>query len=262
MKRLVYSPKVYAYISTVTGEIIDISDYIVRGNVRRVVNEVSTAEITIRNPGRQFTSPGNPTFRPMDRITIYMSRFQNLPVQVFVGYLDKTPYMQLTPGTCTITASCTLKRLLHTYWDAGVPFSLNWLRSHGWIADPASGQVTNQQAQSATQQDTGTAAPGDDPNATNPLLPLKDDLSNLSDSGFGQLIVAAMNEIGNWEKDTILVEDIRPEMVTAVTNYLDRIIGADTVTPDTSDPAKDDGSVTGKSTPIPNVAGHGHGGNG
>src|SRR5574338_1296469 len=104
MQRLVYSPKVQAYVNTQSG-VIDISDFIVSGTVQRVVNEVSTAELIIRNPGKRFTDPGNPTFRPMDGITIFGSRHKSRPVQLFTGYIDQSPYMQLYPGTATLRAS-------------------------------------------------------------------------------------------------------------------------------------------------------------
>ena len=59
MRRLVYSPKAYAYIKTYAG-IIDVSDYIVDGSVTRRVNQVSSAELTLRNPNFRFTWKRSP----------------------------------------------------------------------------------------------------------------------------------------------------------------------------------------------------------
>jgi hypothetical protein len=196
LKRLVYSPKVNAYVRTDQG-IIDISDFIVRGTVNRLVNEASTAEIEMRNPDKQFTQPGNPTFRPMDAITIYLTRLQNKPVQVFTGYLDGTPYLQLYPGTCTLRASCTLKRLLYTYWDSGLVYTMQWLSAHGWKVDAQNGTVQNPQGLTQSLNSTG-----------------------VTDSGFGDLMVAALNEIGNWQKEDIYVEPIPQSMIDITTGYV------------------------------------------
>jgi hypothetical protein len=73
MRRLVYSPKAYVYIQT-DEEVFNISDLVVSGSVHRKVDQVSTAEVTFQNPDRRFTQPGNPTFRPMDKITIFLQR--------------------------------------------------------------------------------------------------------------------------------------------------------------------------------------------
>lgn len=185
MQRLVYSPKVQAYVQTQEG-ILDISPFIVNGSVSRVVNEVSTAELTIRNPHKRFTKPGDPTFRPMDGITIFASRFKDRPVQLFTGYLDTTPYLQLFPGTCTIRASCTLKRLLYTYMDGGLPHTIDFFSKYGWNPLLESGQIWNPAA--LTNKD-GDSAGG-----------------KFTDGSIGNLIVAVLNEIGNWKKDQILVE--------------------------------------------------------
>lgn len=255
MRRLVYSPKVNAFIRTDTG-IIDISDFIVRGTVTRVVNEVSTAEITLRNPNKRFTKPGSPTFRPMDAITIFLSRFENHPVQVFTGYLDSTPYLQLFPGTCTVRASCTLKRLLHTYWDPGLYFSNQWLIKHGWLPDPQTGQVlrvpksvkipdgwlpTPQQVSDYLDKNKlPKIEPGnvtgadrkkyaqkvwdslnqkDNPNAT-----LQSVEGEMTDSGFGELMNAALQDIGNWDKNEIFIEEIPQSMVETSVSFLKNVL--------------------------------------
>jgi len=198
MERLVYNPKVYAYVRTEKEGILDISKFIVSGNVNRVVNEVSTAELEIRNPYKRFTSPGDPTFKPMDAITIFMSRFKDRPVQVFTGYLDSTPYLQLFPGTCTLRASCTLKRLLHTYFDAGLPYTLNFMRSVGYQVDVTGGTIFN----------TTREADRTDSDGKNKKKPQRQ-----VDGGLGKLLWASLVEIGNWNSKDVLVEDL-PRDVT------------------------------------------------
>jgi hypothetical protein len=151
MRRFIYAPKAYVYIkadpkpSNPDG-LYNLSDLVVSGNVSRKINGVSTAEVTFQNPYRQFTDPGNPAFRPMDRITIWLQRVPGLPVQTFTGYLDEAPYYQMYPGVCTVRASCTLKRLEYTYFDPGVPFTMAFLAKYGWLSDGTGGifKVTDQ----------------------------------------------------------------------------------------------------------------------
>jgi hypothetical protein len=203
MRRLVYSPKVQAYINTDAG-IIDISDFIVSGQVQRVVNEVSTAELVIRNPNMRWTSPGEPTFRPMDAITVFMSRYRNYPIQTFTGYLDETPYLQLFPGTCTLRASCTLKRLMYTYFDPGLPYTWAFLNKYGWIQDTSTGQVRNPQAL-AQQRNNPNGPP------------------QITDGSIGNLLYATLTDIGNWDQGQILIENLPDSIVTTVQNLLSQL---------------------------------------
>src|SRR4051794_2867776 len=102
MKRIVYSPKAFVYVLNSTpppGSTPDrsgpylhnLSDLVVSGSVTRKLDQVSNAEVTFRNPERVYTKPGNPIFRPMDAITIFLQRLPGCPIQTFTGYLDKTP---------------------------------------------------------------------------------------------------------------------------------------------------------------------------
>jgi hypothetical protein len=146
MQRLVYSPTVNAWVKTDNG-IIDISQFITAGSVNRKVNQVSGAELTVRNAkkpdGRMLFTEHvrkdgsiGPLLHPMDPIIITLTRLRGRPIQVFTGYCDSTPYLQLYPGTVTIRASCTLKRLMHTFWDPGLDFTVGFLRQYGWFPDP------------------------------------------------------------------------------------------------------------------------------
>lgn len=199
MKRLVYRPKIWAYVKAMDGGVpIDISPYIVKGSVERVVNDVSTATITIRNPDFKFTK--DPTFHPMDPITIFMARNINYPVRVFTGFLDDTPYLQLFPGNVTLSASCTIKRLKHTYWDPALPFTQYFLARYGWQQDVSTGTMRNIDAENKSIQ------------AKNVKGEITIGKVGLNDSGLSALISASMQYIGHWDPKDLLVEPLPPTL--------------------------------------------------
>lgn len=203
LRRFVYSPKVFAYVNTGTNDkpsIQDLTGFITSGSVSRRLNQVSSAELTIRNPDQKWTKPGEPTFRPMDPITIYMIRRKNRPVQVFTGYLDRTPYLQLYPGTVTLTASCTLKRLLHTYFDPALPYMFEFLAQYGWLPNSKTGGISNP---SIEFKSAGTA-----PLANSFVR----DGVQIEDSGFGKLLYATVNQIGQWKQNEIYIEKLPSEV--------------------------------------------------
>lgn len=205
MKRLVYSPQVNAWIKSDSG-IFDLSPYITDFSINRKINEVSTAELTFRNPkidigedqprflftqhkkGDQY----GPMFHPMDPIVITLTRIKGYPVQVFTGYCDKTPYIQLYPGVAKIKASCTLKRLLYTYWDPGLPFVLEWLADNGWYN--RDGQTFQLQAEVARGE--------------------------LNDSSIGYLLYKVLQDIGNWEHKDIFIQDLPGDQITSIVEGL------------------------------------------
>lgn len=210
MKRLVYSPKVKAYIKADNG-IIDISEYITAGGVERKLDQVSSAKLTIRNPNKKWTDVESvdpvsgerllePMFHPMDPIVIFMQRLQNRPVQVFTGFLDKTPYMQMHPGTIELRASCTLKKLQYTFFDAGLPFFSEFLASEGWNVVEGIGVVNLEEPAQGEKATTKGA---------------------LSDSGFGHLLYSTLQEIGNWPKETIYIEKIPNDLIELVTELFE-----------------------------------------
>lgn len=190
MKRLIYSPDVKAYVKSDTG-IIDLSSYIVSGQVTRRVNQVSSAALTIRNPDFRFTydverkkKTGEvyPVLHPMDPIFITMSRYHDKETLVFTGYLDETPYLQLYPGTCDITASCTLKKLNLTWFDPGLNFTINFMAKNGWN-QTLDGQMT----QAAGPQSTEAV-----------------------DSSFANLLFETLIELGGWDGNQIYVQPLPP----------------------------------------------------
>lgn len=214
MKRLVYAPKVYAYVKADTG-IYDITEYITAGGVERKLDQVSAARLTIRNPYKKWTDRNTedpvsgeqivePIFHPMDPITIVMERLQDKPVQVFTGYLDKTPYIVLRPSTIELRASCTLKKLQYTYFDAGLPFFDEFLAQQGWNMVEGVGAVNLEE-------------PAQGEKAVN--------RKNLTDSGFGSLLLATLEDIGGWPSETIYIEQIPNDLIDLVTELFEQVAG-------------------------------------
>lgn len=111
----VYSPDLAVYVATENHGIIDISGDITTLTVSRRTNEVSNATIELNNKYRKYDT----LFMRMDRVVIFMKRVSW--VQVFSGYLTKVPYLTVVPGSVTLEAECTIRRLSYTFWDANAP---------------------------------------------------------------------------------------------------------------------------------------------
>lgn len=217
MKRLVYSPKINAYIKADSG-VYDVSEYITEFQIDRKINQVSTAELTLRNPYMKWTnnryrdsitgeSKVGPIFHPMDPITIMLTRLQNRPVQVFTGYCDSTPYLQLFPGTVPLTASCTLKKLQYTYFDAGLPFMEEFLIQNGWFPSGQGESIVNPKAE--TEGKTKEQA-----EETNEGV-------RFGDSGIGELLFEVLNVIGGWPEDSIYIQEMPASVITLVSNLFE-----------------------------------------
>lgn len=191
MQRLVYAPRVYAFIKNSNNEIQDVSDFITSGQVVRKVGAVSTASLTLRNPNMIFTTPvnGRSAFTPMDPITIFLKRLPGRPVRVFTGFLDKVPYLPLYPGTVTLQASCTLKRLLYTYFDLALPYSLSFLSAYGWLSQD--GSVFNLHGLDEFKPEGKVE--GKDP-------------GTVANGSLGELLFATLKHIGHWDPADIYIE--------------------------------------------------------
>lgn len=210
MRRFAYAPDVNAYIATEEYGFIDVSADIVSGSVTRRVNAVSNADLVLQNPNRKYLRK----IKPMDRIVIYLTRIHK-PVLVFSGYIDRAPFDQLFPGPVKLTASCTLKRLLHTYWDPGLPFVQRWLKEYGWTYD----------------QTTGLMLDG----ARNLY---NSDLSG----GLGHMMRAVLKDIGGWpvgqakgEKNTVHVMELPPKFIKKTKTLLANQLAATEVQQDMID---------------------------
>lgn len=194
MQRLVYSPKAWIFIKRQNdSRPYDVSQYLVSGRVDRKVNAVSTATFTLRNPDKLFTAKSgqHAAFAPMDPVTIYLQRLRGYPVRVFTGFLDEVPYYELYPGVAEFSASCTLKRLLYTYFDPALPYTLKFLSNYGWQAYP-DGSIHNQVAEM-----------GHDPN---------------TDGSVGNLLMATMHHIGGWKYKNLKIEGLPEDLLQRMYN--------------------------------------------
>jgi hypothetical protein len=211
MKRLVYSPSVNVWVKTDTG-VFDLSPYVTDVEVDRRIGQVSSAKVSFRNPRvtdernksqtrfmftEHLANDGSvrPMFHPMDPIMITLTRLKGRPIQVFTGYCDTTPYVQLLPDVATLDASCTLKRLQYTYWDPALPYIRAFLDKHGWGVDPTSGQALS---------------PDNEARKTN----------ELNDTSFGSLLHAVLTEIGGWNTNNIYIQELPGEQIGQIVNKL------------------------------------------
>jgi hypothetical protein len=195
MQRFVYSPKAYVFIKRRNGDVADVSRYVTAGSVNRRVNAVSTANFSLRNPNMLFTASGgrHAAFFPMDPVTIYLQRLKDRPVRVFTGYLDETPYYELYPGVIELSASCTLKKLLYTYFDPALPYTQSFLAEYGWLPGP-DGTVYNPEAASG--------------------------IETSKDGGMGALLFATLQQIGHWKEANIKIEKLPDDLIKRMTNMM------------------------------------------
>lgn len=211
MKRLVYAPKVEAWVKTDYG-IKEITEVITTGQVNRKLDQVSSAELTIRNPSKVYTDHYytdhlskepvvGPIFHPMDPIVISLTRLQNRPVQVFTGFLDTVPYVQLFPGTVTLKASCTLKKLLYTYYDPGLKFFSEFLAQFGWQNVDGFGGAVNSEQESEKASHAGA----------------------VQETGLGEVLFGVLQDIGHWPQDSIYIEKIPPNLIELVSQLFEEV---------------------------------------
>ena len=170
MKTLVYSPDVRIYIARGNKQ-YDVSNDIVAWSVRRVENGVSSAVFRLSNKATEANGKKlryNQLFERMDRVVIWLKRVEW--VQVFSGYLDSVPHVQLYPGTVNFRASCTLKRLMHTWWDPGLPQSQS---------------IFNQPGVAQQEQANG---------------------ESIADMGLGSLLRRLLVLVGGWDSKNIHIQ--------------------------------------------------------
>lgn len=207
MRRLTYAPKAWVYVRSRNngGKVFDLSDYVTGGSIQRLVNQPSKATIVLRNAFFQFTAANQVSFfLPMDGITIWLQRLKNKPIQVFTGYLDSVPYYQMYPGNCQLTATCTLKRLDHVYFDPGTMAMRDFFVANGWTVSADGTQVFNlgsSQVLTPDQQPaTQTTGPGQ--NLQNPS----------NDSGLGKIIAPFLTEVCGWPADQIHISNLPTDL--------------------------------------------------
>ena len=170
MQTLVYSPEIQILIARGNKQ-YDVSNDIVAWSVRRVEDGVSSLAFRLSNkavPGDPKKLRYNQLFERMDRVFVKLKRVEWIPV--FSGYLDQVPHVQLYPGTVNFRASCTLKRLLHTWWDPGLP---------------QSAEIFNQAQRAQEELQNGEQS---------------------LDVGLGSLLRRLLVEVGKWTPESIHIQ--------------------------------------------------------
>ena len=150
LQTFIYSPSVRVVIAASDGLQYDVSADLVRCQLHRAESEAATFWMTLANPDSRYTIPvggTKPRFSRMDRIAVFMTRINE--VQVFSGYLDTVPYFQMYPGEVQFKATCTLKRLMHVWWNPSLDTSQALLNSSLWA------QAVAGDNQPGAQKDSG-----------------------------------------------------------------------------------------------------------
>lgn len=166
MKTLVYSPSARIIIARGSRQ-YDVSGDLVSGGVLRPSDAVANLQFTLNNKELRY----NGLFDRMDRVILFLKRIK--VIQVFSGYLDDVPYLQLFPGTVTFRASCTMKRLQHTWWDPAQVASQALFQNAGGDAAQVVGD--------------GTTSGGIKP--------------------IGSIIRDLLTQVGGWDPDQIHIEN-------------------------------------------------------
>lgn len=131
MTTLVYSPAIQVHIATASHGIIDVSDDLSSGSLTLAENSLAHFSFTLNNHRRKYDG----LFTPNDRIVVRMKRIKW--VQVMAGYLDEVPFFSVSPRVIQMSASCTLKKLMYRYWDAGSDAAYQLLSTIGTGNDAA-----------------------------------------------------------------------------------------------------------------------------
>lgn len=171
MDTLVYAPSCRIIIARNNKE-YDVSADVTAFSIRRPENSVASLVFSLSN--KPISDAKNTELRysglfdRMDRIVCFLKRIEE--IQVFSGYLDSVPLVQAFGGTVNFRASCTLKRLLYTYWDPGLPASAGIMDSYNTAileAEAGEGQV---------------------------------------DSGLGSILRRLMQDVGGWSSDRVHIQ--------------------------------------------------------
>ena len=164
MKTLVYAPEVRIIIAHGHRQ-YNVSKDLIRGTVIRKENSASSLFFTLANKNLRYNS----LFSRMDKVTVFFKRIRWQ--QVFSGYLDTVPYRELYGGAAEFKATCTLKRLMHTWWNPGLPASM---------------KIMDQFSQDGIVAGDGQAS---------------------VDSGLGSLLRELLIRVGGWRLDNVHIEN-------------------------------------------------------
>ena len=199
IKTLIYSPEVRIYIIHNNIQ-YDVSADLVRGQVVRKENSASSLAFTLANkplfPGGQprYNAGEMYAFSRMDVVTVWLKR--TTWVQVFTGFLDTIPYKQIYPGTVDFRATCTLKKLLHNWWNPALPANASLLSQFSYA------------------QSVG----GDG------QLPI--------DTGLGGMLRNLVVKVGGWNEAAVHIQNFPIAMMPFVDEYIARTLPANTAAVD------------------------------
>ena len=187
MNTLVYAPECRIIIARNNKE-YDVSQDITAVSLRRPENSVASLAFTLSNKPISDTKNTelrySGLFDRMDRIVCFLKRIEE--IQVFSGYLDSVPLVQGFGGTCNFRASCTLKRLLYTYWDPGLPASAGIMDSYNTAI---------------LEQDAGESQ---------------------IDSGLGSILRRLLQDVGGWSSQNVHVQKFPLGYIRYMTQALER----------------------------------------
>jgi len=167
---LVYSPAVRISVAcrSLKGEIVDLSDDLTSGSLTLNEGAPHQLSFSLANQNGKYSS----IFTPNDRVTVQMKRLQW--VTVFSGYLTNVPYFSLYPQAVSLTAQCTLKKLLYQQWDPSYMNNLNWMQ------DLIQGAY------------------------------VKNNNSIPTDAGMGAVLNGVVTQVGGWAQDRVHIGGIPP----------------------------------------------------
>lgn len=109
---LIYSPAVSMVVDTINDGLIDISEDMISGNLNLRENASHNFSVRFNNGFRKYDG----VFAPNDRVVIQLKRMKWL--QVFAGYLDRTPLYSTYPRVIELSGQCTMKVFKNWPWDA------------------------------------------------------------------------------------------------------------------------------------------------
>lgn len=213
-----YDTFVYSPEARVVIEGVDVSADVVSGSVNRVTDAASSLSLTLSNKDFRYTRDHQ--FRRMDRVVVWLRRV-GAPVKVFTGYLNVVPGIQLYPSTVKLEASCTLKKLLYTYWDPGLDASRELLDQARipWGKHPEGGNMTGADSSDdddadddADDVDGGSLTGGmmdaiNDADLDSPPETVNGLSPDLSDSGLGMILMNVLTKAGGWDPDMVEIEN-------------------------------------------------------
>ena len=182
--QLIYNPMASVIIRTddVNNTIIDVSEDIISFTLNRMVNAVSTLELTLNNKNNKYTVSAinsTPVIKTMNTIAMILQGPSGTPIQVFTGYVVSAPVFVALPNAINISASCTLKKLQNTYWDSSIP-ELRQILPGLWSG------IKNQ--------------------------------NNMTDGGAGQGIYNLLDAVVGWQANKIYIEEIPPDFIQSASS--------------------------------------------